>query len=110
MAIIVDIRLPPGIDKYWRQHYESAGSDKVNAQLGIKLLYWLLNKDKNIHPNDPPNGISSEQIGIFTVEHRQDIQTDLNSVGVVQFQRKAAGLPDTILLEQFDNILSRSNS
>jgi len=106
-AIIVDVRLPPGVDKYWRKLYENAGSDKVNAQLGIKFLNWILKRDLTIHPNQPPNGISPKQIGIFTVEQRQDILPDMESMGVDQFQRKAAGLPDTILLEQIELILTR---
>ena len=33
-AVIVDIRLPPGTDARWRDHYSRTGSDKVSAQLG----------------------------------------------------------------------------
>lgn len=106
-AIVVDVRLPPGIDKYWRQLYETSGADKVNAQLGIKFLYWLLKKDLRIYPANPPNGILPKQVGIFTVEYYQDISADMVALGVDQFQRKSAGLPDTILLEQIDKLLAR---
>src|SRR5574341_1077052 len=50
-AIIMDIRLPPGKDHYWRELYGRAGSDKMTAQLGLEVLFWLLN------PNHPRNGL-----------------------------------------------------
>ncbi len=44
-VIIVDIRLPPGIDPQWSKLYKRMGADKIQAQLGLKLLYWLLSQE-----------------------------------------------------------------
>ncbi|MEW6240531.1 MAG: hypothetical protein AB1564_06945 [Chloroflexota bacterium] len=106
-AIVVDVRLPPGVNSHWRKHYKNAGSDKVSAQLGLKFLRWLLMRDMSIYPVEPPNGITASQIGMFTVEAKQDIQDDIRILKVDIFQQKAAGLPDTILLDLFDRILSQ---
>jgi len=104
-AIVVDVRLPPGVDPYWKKLYQNAGADKVNAQLGIKLLHWLINKDHIIHPDDPPNGFSANQLGVFTVENREDIQDELDALGISVFCQKTTGLPDAILIKIFDTII-----
>ena len=109
-AVIVDIRLPPGIDASWQKHYRQSNADKVHAQLGLKLLWWLLAKDKSIYPHDPPNWITPNKIAVFTVESRQEILSDLDELGIGVFQQKTAGLPDTILLELIDRVLAQSTT
>jgi hypothetical protein len=107
-AIVVDIRLPPGIDPEWRKHYRQSGYDKVHSQLGLKLLYWLLGKDQSIHPEPPPAWIKPHNVGIFTVESKQEIQKNLDELGISVFKQKSAGLADTVLLELIDELLANS--
>ena len=107
-GVLVDIRLPPGIDPEWRKHYQKSGFDKVHSQLGLKLLYWLLGKDPSIHPEPPPTWIKPHNIGIFTVESKQEIQKNLDELGISVFRQKSAGLPDTILLELIDELLTQT--
>ena len=109
-GVLVDVRLPPGIDPEWRKHYQRSGYDKVHSQLGLKLLYWLLGKDPSIHPEPPPTWIKPHNIGIFTVESKQEIQKHLDELGISVFRQKSAGLPDTILLELIDELLSKVQS
>jgi CheY-like chemotaxis protein len=109
-AVIVDIRLPPGIDPQWSQWYRQTGFDKVHAQLGLKLLRWLLAKDDTIHPDAPPAWIDAHRVAVFTVESKQEIQNHLDELGIQIFQQKSAGLRDTTLLELIDQILAQGRA
>lgn len=109
-AVIVDIRLPPGTDPQWRTHYRSAGANKVQSQLGLKLLYWLLRKDPSIHPETPPAWLKPHHVGIFTVESQKEIQKDLDALSIAVFKQKSAGLPDTILLDLIQELLAKTKT
>ena len=104
-AIIVDIRLPPGRDPEWGAHYRRTGSNKVNAQLGLRLLRWLLGIDPSIYSKSPPGWISADLIGVFTVESRREVQEDLDELGITVFQEKNADIPDNILDELIRRLL-----
>jgi hypothetical protein len=104
-AVLVDIRLPPGSDPHWREHYRRTGSDKVNAQLGLKLLRWLLGVDAAIYPRKPPTWVVPSRIGVFTVETRHEIRPYLDQLGIGVYQEKNADLPDTILEELIARVL-----
>lgn len=106
-AILVDVRLPPGADPRWKRLYQQAGADKVSAQLGIKLLNWLINRDRNVHPDEPPNGFDKSHLGIFTVESREDIQEELDALGITVFFQKTTSLPDAILIKIFDTLMDQ---
>lgn len=107
-AILVDVRLPPGADPHWKRLYQQAGADKVSAQLGIKLLYWLINGDHSVHPDEPPNGFDKSHLGIFTVENREDIHEELDALGISVFFQKTSSLPDAILIKIFDTLIGKS--
>lgn len=108
-AVLVDVRLPPGLDPYWKKLYQHAGADKVNAQLGIKLLHWLIAGDRQIHPDVPPNGFNKNRLGIFTVESRDVIQEELDILGITVFFQKTTSLPDAILIKIFDSLMKTEN-
>jgi hypothetical protein len=107
-ALIVDIRLPPGVNEHWRRLYQRTGSDKVHAQLGLKLLYWLLRGDREVFPQAPPSWIRPERIAVFTVESWREIGDHLEELGVQVFQQKVANLPDTILEDLITSLLEKS--
>ena len=107
-GVIVDVRLPPGIDPEWRKLYQQSGFDKVHAQLGLKLLAWLLTRDNSVHSETPPDWIKAHQVAVFTVESKHEIQQQLDELGVTVFKQKSAGLRDTVLLELIDELLGQS--
>lgn len=107
-ALIVDIRLPPGIDTNWQKHYRQSGADKLHAQLGLKLLRWLLAKEPDIHPDQPPAWIAPHKVAVFTVESPQEISSHLKELEIQIYQQKTTGLPDTILLELIDKLLTQT--
>ncbi|MEW5717707.1 MAG: hypothetical protein AB1817_03690 [Chloroflexota bacterium] len=109
-AVIMDIRLPPGIDPEWRKLYQATGFDRVHAQLGLRLLRWLLAKDNSIHPAEPPEWIKPHHVAVFTVESKGEIQQHLDELGITVFRQKSAGLRDTILLELIDEILTHAQT
>lgn len=109
-GVIVDIRLPPGGDPEWRKLYQQSGYDRVHAQLGLKLLYWLLAKDESIHPEPPPAWIKPHHIGVFTVESKTEIVKYLDELGIAVFRQKVAGLRDTTLLDLIDEILAQARA
>jgi CheY-like chemotaxis protein len=109
-AIIMDIRLPPGKDHFWRELYGRAGSDKMTAQLGLEVLFWLLNPK---HPRNgllPPSSVKPVQVGVFSVEGEMEIGQQLVTLGIKVFVEKRPGLRDTILLEMIDNLLAQSRA
>ena len=106
-AIVVDIRLPPGRDGRWGDQYRRSGSDKVSAQLGLKLLRWLLGGDRTIMPDEPPDWVAPHCFGVFTVESRSEIQSHLDPLGVDVFQEKNAAISDTTLDELIGKLLAQ---
>jgi hypothetical protein len=118
-AILVDIRLPPGSHSYWLNIFKSAGADRHNAKLGLALLGWLFGVPLPGAPNPTGNGhsmpklptwpVTSRQVGVFSVENRQEIGHDLDRLGVTVMHEKRPGLPDTILLEIVSEVLAQSD-
>ncbi len=108
-ALIVDIRLPPGADPTWRALYQKAGSDKVEAQLGLKFLSWLLGANGILLSVAPPKWVRVERIAVFTVESWNEVSRDLNRMGIKIFEQKRAGHPDTVLLQLIRRLLQTAN-
>ncbi len=104
-AVLVDIRLPPGMDAVWRKHYQHTSSDKVRAQLGLRLLSWLMGIDPKIYPAPPPAWITPNHVGVFSVESQNEVEKELTALGIAVYRQKRAGLPDRILVDLFDELL-----
>src|SRR5690349_15898667 len=65
-AVILDMRLPPGIDDYWVNIYRERGEDKADARLGLELANWLFNGRGDLGiPR--PEWIRPQHVGVFTV-------------------------------------------
>ena len=108
-VVIVDIRLPPGTDSCWRDLYKRANSGNVQNQLGMKLLDWMLSQDVCCQP-DPPEWVDTRCLGVFSVENDRETQDKLKKLGIEAYIQKAAGLPDTTLLEMIEKIIeSKAN-
>jgi CheY-like chemotaxis protein len=67
-VVILDMRLPPGIDEHWIKIYRDKGEDKADARLGMELAEWLLQGRADFSVK-PPDWIKPFQVGIFTVEN-----------------------------------------
>ncbi|NJC96881.1 MAG: hypothetical protein C3F07_20855 [Anaerolineales bacterium] len=107
-VLIVDVRLPPGNDPYWRDLYQNVTADGGGEKLGIKFLYWLLSRDGE-YQQTPPDWVSADQIGVFTVENYQEIQEKLDALEIKVFKHKSAGLSDTTLLDLIEEILEKKS-
>ncbi|MCX6579733.1 MAG: hypothetical protein NT166_06060 [Candidatus Aminicenantes bacterium] len=106
-AVIVDIRIPPGFDSEWENLYKKSGYNRINARLGINLLFSLLKpRDAAIKLKNIPRWISPEKFGIFTVEGKQEVKDDLEKLGIQFFEQKRAGIPNTILLGLIEKIIN----
>lgn len=106
-AIILDMRLPPGIDDYWIRIYRDKGEDKADARLGLELADWLFN-GRSGFPVKQPGWIKPHHIGVFTVENDPALHSRLDYLKIKIFQHKVAGLPDTILIEMINKIMGQN--
>jgi CheY-like chemotaxis protein len=106
-VLIVDVRLPPGSDPIWKKLYQRSGEDKVSAQLGLKLLYWLLGRNPSLYASQPPGWATPYRISVFTVESRREIQDDLSQLGITAYKQKVADLPDTVLIDLIEQHMAR---
>lgn len=106
-ALIVDIRLPPGNDPYWRQLYRKAELDGGGEKLGIKFLYWLLSRDGSYH-HPAPLWAKPDKVAVFTVENHMEVRDDLDELGIKHFKQKTTGLADTTLLDLIEELLGQN--
>lgn len=97
-AVILDMRLPPGIDDDWIHIYRERGEDKADARLGLELANWLFN-GTSITSFQPPQWIKPYHVGVFTVENDPALHIQLEYLNISVFEHKVAGLTDTILLD-----------
>jgi hypothetical protein len=108
-AVIVDIRIPPGIDQDWENLYSKSGYNKIGARLGIQLLFSLLKHESAaIKLDDIPKWVKPEKFGIFTIESKAEVKNDLEALGITFFQQKKTNLPNTALLELIEKIINSS--
>ena len=109
-AVIVDIRIPPGIDPEWERLYSKSGYNKISARLGIQLLFSLLKPESAaIKLDNIPSWVSPGKFGIFTVESEAEVRNDLEYLGIKFFQQKKTNIPNTAILELIEKIIKSSN-
>jgi len=111
-AIIVDIRIPPGMDKDWINLHKKSGADKVSARLGLDFLYTILgDQDAEINLGDSrPRWITPTKIGVLTVESQLELDQHLKRLQITVYQQKRAETPEEILLELIQKILAQTNN
>ena len=112
-AVIVDIRLPPGMDPDWEALFINSGDKKSSARLGIQLPFSLLKPGKaSIKLEKIPSWISPAKFGVFTVESEREVKNELKKLRIDCFQQKKTMLPKTALLELIERVIenSRKNS
>ncbi len=101
-AVILDMRLPPGMDEHFIKIYQENDEDKASARLGLELANWMFNGHP--FPFLPPNWIKPHHVGVFTVENDSALHTRLKALNIEVFQHKTAGMPDTILVDIINRI------
>jgi CheY-like chemotaxis protein len=102
-AVILDMRLPPGIDDYWIDVYRERGEDKADARLGLEVANWMFNRKSDIlFP--PPEWIKPYHVGVFTVENDSVLHNRLENLKITVFEHKVAGLSDMILVNMINRI------
>ncbi len=104
-TLIVDVRLPPGDDPFWKQLHRKAGRDKVHAELGLQLLRWLLGAGDFSDLPPAPGWVSAKRIAVFSVESEHEILQSVSELGIGVIQQKRADLPDTILRDLIERLL-----
>lgn len=109
-AVIVDVRLPPGDDPYWKELHRKAGRDKVHAELGLQLLRWLLGTEERGGLPARPAWLTAKRVAVFSVDCKTEIMDTLHGLGIEVIQQKRADLPDTILRELIDRLLEARGS
>lgn len=112
-AIIVDIRLPPGSNSDWENHYRNLIKSKIPDRLGLQLLYSLLKPmDCALKLTRIPLWVSPTKFGVFTVEGEKELMPDLAKLGVTFYRQKKVGIHKNILLELIEAIIegSKQNS
>lgn len=109
-AVIVDIRIPPGDSPEWEKLYGKSGDDKINARLGIQLLFSLLKPEKAVVKirEEIPRWISPEKFGVFTVESSGEVRHELKELGINFFRQKMTKIPTTTLLELIEDVINSS--
>ena len=109
-AIIVDIRIPPGIDNEWIKLHKDSGADKVSARLGLHFLYSILgHQNAKINLGDRrPAWITPAKIGVFTVESRLELDAHLKRLQITVYHQKRAETPEEILLQLIEAVLAQS--
>jgi len=109
-AVIVGIRLRPGLKSKWQDLYVREGHSRISARLGMHLLQSLLGyPDAKIPLGNRPAWLKPELFGVFTAESRGGIGPELEKLGIRVYQQKRADLPGTILLEIIERILQQQS-
>jgi DNA-binding NarL/FixJ family response regulator len=105
-VIIVDIRIPPGIEKDWIKLHQDSGSDKVSARLGLDFLYTILgHPDAKIKLGDKrPAWITPTKIGVLTVESELELVEHLKQLQINVYYHKRVEMPEEILLKLIENV------
>jgi hypothetical protein len=104
-TLVVDVRLPPGDDPFWKALHRRAGRDKVHAELGLQLLRWLLGAADFPELPPAPSWVDARRIGVFSVESEHEILHSVEALGIEVIQQKRADLPDTILRQLIERLL-----
>lgn len=101
-AVILDIRIPPGMDEHWCRLYRERDEDKATARLGLELAKWMF--DGHSFPYSPPAWIKPHQVGVFTVENDPELRSLLKNLHIEVFEHKIASIPDDILIDLIERI------
>lgn len=105
-AVIVDIRLPPGNDKNWTSVYYDTGENKSAGRLGLLILRSLLKPENSKIKLNIPSWVRPDVFGVFTVENRREVETELDELSVKVFRQKNINPSNTTLLDLVKEVIT----
>ena len=104
-VVIVDIRIPPGEDRNWRDLYKRGHSDNANARLGLDILYGLLIPHAaRMRLDGIPRWITAERFAVFTVESKTQVHLDLERLNIRIYRQKTTETTNRALLEIIEEV------
>jgi len=109
--LILDMRIPPGDNLVWQKIYQKGGKDKDTAQLGLKLLRWLLDGKNDADLSmlgTPPNWVTPKTVAVYTVEGRDGLEKTLKDLDVSFYEQKRATRRDTALLDLINRVVDKN--
>lgn len=108
-AVIVDIRIPPGSDKRWRDLYMKFGERKDEARLGMHLLDGLFRPASvEIRNLVCPDWLLPQRVGIISVESSLELGIPSKRWGIDQYLRKGSQLDPEQVISMLTVLVSRS--
>lgn len=117
-AVIVDIRLFPGHRSEWREAFTALGANKIEAKLGLQLLYAILEPRAGAPVtvqeemrNKIREWLGSNRIGVLTVETWEELENDFKALNISEsvHRRKTTDVPDTVLLDLVEAVLAQEH-
>ncbi len=104
-VVIVDIRIPPGNDPQWIKF--TGGKDKNKARLGLELLKMILAPQTSSLSSQYSiaKWVTSEKIGVFTVESSDEIKTELNMLDKIVYKQKKAAMSSGAFLKLVEDVI-----
>jgi hypothetical protein len=105
-VVIVDVRVPPGIDEEWERVFRDHDSNRLAAKLGCYFLAWLLGDSNASGMGLRPAWATPTRIGVMTVEPYSELPESLTSRGIT-YRQKRANTPEDALVDLVEAVLKR---
>ena len=102
-VVILDVRLPPGMDEKWIRRFQGAAGRTETPRLGIELIKEAL------ADNDPKaSWLTPEKIAVFTVEPPQMLENEMQELGIATYRRKTIDVREEELSDLISAVLGQS--
>lgn len=107
-AIIVDIRIPPGIDDRWGKIYRELFQSNKAARLGLRLLETIFNSSAANGDDFPEWARSRDRYGVLTIESGSEFLAELRRLEITVYRDKAGSSKNSgLLLEMIGEIMAQ---
>lgn len=90
-AVIIDIRLPPGIDPRWIEIYDGRGANPAAAKLGLEIIRSLFSPTHRSIKIDRPLWLTAAHCAVFSVDVDQELQVELDGLGIRSLVKSSGG-------------------
>jgi hypothetical protein len=109
-AIVVDLRMPPGVDRNWIALDQQLALSSDPPHLGLHLLLNLFLEPKTGYEVELPKSIvwkhSIKKFGVLSIDPHTDVKDDLGRINFKEnyYRQKQAGMPINVLLNLVERI------
>ena len=111
-CVIVDIRLPPGMDKKWINIHNNPKKYKDAERLGLLVLRSLLIPEKSVvRLSNIPAWVQkhkAKRFGVLTVENQNEVESDLGELEITVYRQKNRSPSVNTLLELIREVMKQS--